>query len=191
MKMDDLKNFDFKNIDLSKVDINSLSTQFFAKKDVLGQMIVIVISVFCLISVWGSHQSQVTENQQAVEDLNKKLNAIKGYEVAIEKSKSFMETLPKEIDEDQISTQIADYALPHNIDISSFSPGTRVSQGLSELISLQITAAGKTYNDLLYFLQAIESSPYAFRVESCSIMPDRLTDGVTADIRISYVKLKK
>ncbi len=193
---------DLMKLDLQKIDLNKLIKLLLDQKQLLVQLIVIAAFIMTLIGLAGLYQEQKTQTQQQTQEFNSKIEVIKEYENVLKQLKSAESVFPQEIDEDQISSEVSDYATQTQVNILSFSSGARKSENLSDVISFQISVKAKTYKSFLAFLQAIESSPYALKVEACSIVPIRgdSTESAGADndnqdmdvqMTISYITVKR
>src|SRR5262249_33311311 len=137
---------------------------------------------------------QHEEFQSEVQKIKAKLEVITSHSEGLKKIKSFLDGLPKQLDEEQFSTQIAEYAGQTNVSILSFSPGTKQAEGWSEVSSLQFNGHSEKYQDFLQFLQLVEKSPFTLRVDSCVLTSTKDSigsgGGVSAIIQLSSVNIK-
>ena len=177
--------------ELQKADLKKLIKTVLEKKDVLAQVVVAGISIVVLIAILGNPQGG--QYRQEIQQLNAKISVIHDYEQGLKDQKLFLAALPKELDEDQFSAQIVDYASQSHVNILAFSPTGKKEEGLAKLSTvstLQINIHVDKYKDFLMFLKNIEGSPFALRIDSC-FLTGKEDKGIDAEMAIAYVSVKK
>ena len=189
---------DLKKIDLKSIDIGKATALLLEKKEILAQGTVLILSVLMLIGLLGGTQAQTEQYRQEIEGLNAKAGVVQSYENGLKKMKSFLAALPKELDEEQFSSLIADCAAQNNVGIVSFSPGQKISENFSDTLSARVVVRAGAYKNLLYFIKAMEDDPHSLRIDACSLSvtsnPGRRGGddrAIEAQIEIASVRVKK
>ena len=192
--LEKLKNIDWKNVDLNK--IVQLLTD---KKSSLAKAAVAVIFIGILIVLVHDYRVQGKDLREQLGKLEEKIDAVEMYGNGRKKMQAFLEALPKPLDEDQLSSQITDYAAQNNVLVLSFSPGQKRAENLVEIITARMSVRVERYQDFLMFLKTIENSPFNLRIDSCFIsmgaaktaMMNQQSNAIEAQMEISSVNIKK
>ncbi len=186
---------DFKNLDLKSIDYEALLEKLAAKKQVLVQVGILILSSVFLIVLVNAYCVQSDQYQQSIKKLNAKIGAVESYESSIKKLRGFLSHLPDALDEDALSAQIADLAVANNVAVTGFSPGGKKSDLVSEAISIGLEVRADTYKDFLFFLKALENAPFALRIDSAKLTGPQgagtETQVIKAHLEVSTVKLNK
>ncbi len=176
MDLSDLKKIDLKNIDLKDFDASKVVPLLLEKKELLAQVVVVVVSIVIGISIVGNYFAQDKKYREDLAKLKAKSEAIDTYEGIVKKTKIYFKAVPKALDEDELSSMVAEYAAKDNISILSFSPGQKKTEGLSEVITVHLSVRTNTYKDLLSFINSIEKGSFPIRIDSCSIVPEHIQE---------------
>lgn len=166
--LNSLKNIDFKNFDLQKKIIPLL----LQNKDLLAQVVVVgltVLILFLTIGRFGIDSKQYSDN---LADLKNKTEVIQDLKSETTKSKQFFSNLPKNLDEDQFSSLISDYATQSKIAILTFAPALKKTEGPAEISVIRMTVKAKSYNDFLFFVKTLEQSAYKLRIDVITLTSD-------------------
>ena len=196
MNFSDLSQIDWKNIDLAKVLQGLIE-----KKELFLQVILSGITVIALISIFNDYRKQSEKYHQEIRQLHEKSKLIGKHNEVLKRLNAFLSGLPKELDEDQFSDRILDYAAQNNLAIVSIVPGQKRAENLHDVYKSRLSMRANDYKDVLLFIKAVESSPYALKVDSCQIITqDRSRDVKSGQPRlpildiqmeVTLVKIKK
>ena len=205
MNFEDLKKIDLKSIDLKSIDLNTIIKLFSGKKELLIQVIAVVATVFVLIVMVTSYQSNAQSAQNEIQELSNKAEVVRKYDGIQSTFKSFMDNVSKDVDINDISSEVSDYAVKSGVNILSISPNGKKSDIYSDSFFLDIGTQCKTYKNLLEFIRNIESSVYPLRLEAVSVLSsdagamsdnsnessDAPVQVIEAKLQIAYVVVKK
>ena len=167
MAMFDLEKL--KKIDLKNIDINKILPLLLEQKEFFAQIVVVIVSVLTMIGILSGYRVQNQQYHREFQQLKDKAQIVQDYEGGMKKMKAFLAALPKELDEGQIASQIADYAAQNNVAILSFAPSQKKTENLTDTITVRMSIRANGYKDFVLFVKAIEKAPFALRVDSCLV----------------------
>jgi len=87
MDLSDLKKIDLKNIDLKDFDASKVVPLLLEKKELLAQVVVVVVSIVIGISIVGNYFAQDKKYREDLAKLKAKSEAIDTYEGIVKKTK--------------------------------------------------------------------------------------------------------
>jgi hypothetical protein len=180
---------ELKKIDLKNIDVVKLKALFLEKKDSLAQAAVILLTIFLLISFIKGYFKSTAEVNAEIKQLNEKVEYLSSLESSKKQIGKYLNAVPKSIDEDELSSQIADFASQNKITILSFSPGQKTEDEKSVTMKGRFDTQASSYKDFLSFLKALEDAPFALRVDSCSVT--QIAGNISSGIEYSSVSIKK
>ena len=154
-----------------------------------------VLAVIGGLMIFNGYRARATEYQQQIKALQDKMDAIGRYKRSQEALKGFFASLPGELENDRLITQLTDYAAQNNVDIINYAPGQNKSEKLYDMFRVRLNVSAGSFSGLLAFVRMIERSPYALRVESFSTGVKNNAGAnaqpATAEMFISSVRVKK
>ncbi len=161
---------------LSNLQINDLKNINYQKylKDLRkkpGVLINLGLIAFALIFsgyTFKKSQHSVKSTRTEISNLENKLKTMETYNETQKTLKDFLDNLPPRITEDDLINLLTDFAQERNIQIESFSPAKRQSSQYYDLSSMILQTRVENYKDLWLFINDIEESPYALRIENWS-----------------------
>ena len=200
----ELKDYDIKNIDVS-----GLIKNLRQRPDIVLNFCIIFLTAITIVKIYGNQQSKEKDLSQKVVVLEEKVKAISKYESAKNELERFMEALPQGLPQTtSMVDKINSMAIDHNIQILSFVPLGKVDHPLYIRSNARVTIAAMRYEDLGFFINEIETSPYNLRIERCSTssgpkdqyrrpssnvlqLGDTVDRQINAEIEIAFIDFKK
>lgn len=162
--------------DLSKLDINDLKNLDFAKiqegilakPDLAVNVALVLLSLFAMFQIFNSRQGEIRNMKGQLEELEKKSAIVDTYHSTQKQLTDLIGSLPKGIQEDKVIDQLTDMAANRNVQILSFSPAQRESKRYYDKIVVNLNIVSNSYKNICLFVNDIEQSPYAMRLEKWS-----------------------
>ncbi len=207
--------FDFGN-SLRNVNISAIKNEeitkrlktLLARKDLLLNFAIIVITVITITKIYDGQALQKKELEVKVLDLEKKSQVVSDYEKAQSQFDNFFNTLPQaSLEVDAIINQINQLAIAHHIQILTFSPRGEFGTELFDQTNIQLVISAVRYEDIGYFVYDIEHSNLNLRVESWatnkatqttnrsfydySVKKETADDEIKVDMEIAAIKFRK
>lgn len=202
MNFKDLSQIDVKDVIRHKLDKKTLQT-FYKENLFLIINISICLIIFVSFFVTSSlNKKNLATLDYKIKETTKKLSTYQILKNNQENFNNFIEAYPKEISGDELISRISELALTHNIQIVSFSPTRAKENDFAEFVAINIKISTKNYTDAISFLQDIEHSPYAIRVnkwQSTANYSNRRSNNdtledelptINATVEIGSIKLK-
>ncbi|MBI4309345.1 MAG: hypothetical protein HY591_03335 [Candidatus Omnitrophica bacterium] len=195
MNLEDLKKIYQGKIDLKSFNVDQFLASLGEKKETVAQVIVVVVSVLTAVWLWGSARDREDQYRRDIDRLNIKAGVVQSYKDGLKKMQSFMETVPKGLDEEQFASHIADHAAQNSVPIMSFFPGRKKSDNFSDALSALVTVRAGSYRGFLQFVKDMEGSAHSLRIDSCSLSSQasggRGEGMIEAQMEISSVSIRK
>jgi hypothetical protein len=190
MNINELKNIDFKNLDYKK--ILELVT---AKKALVIQIVVGVVLLVSLTAMLNDYRVHSEEYNQQIQTLKMNADTARVYAKSMRETKIFLSNVPEALDEEQFSSQIADYANASNVKIIGFRHGPKKGDKQKETMPASVDITAPSYQDFLVFIKTLEESPHSLNVDKCflSLAKGSENDAATfsAHLDILYARVKK
>ena len=115
---------------------------------------------------YNNRQSELHRLQAQAPLLEEKTTAIENFKKSETKKKNFLEDFPQSLDEDELKDFVTDLAVKYHIKIQSFSSIDASSNENYELLSLELNFIVEDFVTLVLFINELESSEYALRVDN-------------------------
>ncbi len=197
MSFNDLKNIKF--------DVNRLKSfswqdvrNFVNEQQVLALNIVIAVGSLLIVSFFMN--ARIQEYSKVKEDLSAlemKEDPVRQYEKTVKESARAFQAFPEALSEDQMVSFITQMAARHQIVIDEFKPPVTNFNAFYQEMTVSLVCSVSKFQDALFFVNGIETSNLAFKVNSWSVRPkdvprDRFVDlssGLVMSIEISSIEL--
>jgi len=176
----------------------------------------VVVTLFSSVSMFGGGRVAVVAMRSEIRKLDDKLEAVEANKKIKLELDQYLKNFPEAQTVDEMVDTLSSYALEENVKVLSFTPAEEEDLDHIRVNSFAISVVGRSYQQVLGFVNAIENSPYALRLESWSgeYFSEEITkggeptarrrrsrnapqverekrEGVTAKIELSLIELKK
>lgn len=175
------------SIDLSEIDFSRLVIGLAEYKKFI-KIFFIVVSLLIAGMIFNEFHHKEQAIKTSVAQAQEKLEVIKSRNTAIQDLGRFKSTLPKEMDQFQLITEISNDANLYHVTITSLYPPEVKNFALYSVLNFQFTAVSDNFRKMMLFLRSIEKSVPPLRIDSWQ--GNEGEDGkVSADIQISAVHI--
>ncbi|MBF0484965.1 MAG: hypothetical protein HQL16_00465 [Candidatus Omnitrophica bacterium] len=177
MEFPDLKNFNpnsIKGFDpaaIKKLKSEDVREFLMARKFEFLAAIFVLITVFAGFYIFSNNMAQVKDLDNKIQALQAKQEPIEKYKKTLQEKEKAFQALPPSLNESSFITQITEIARKRHVRISSFSPPEVVKMPLSSKATVRISCLAPSFKEAIYFLNDIEKSKFAMRVESWAGKP--------------------
>ena len=156
-------------------------------------LVIVVILAFIVLAVviWGGFKTKMLAYQNQVKQKEEKSSVIKQYDLAEKGYNSFLDSIKKPLTPDALSNEIDSFASQNGVEVE-ISPQSPKNIENYVSTSFHLNVKSKDFKSLLLFIQAIEKSPYGFRVDSWNgklSSPD--SEGIESELNITSIQVKK
>jgi len=152
---------DFNNLNIDR--IIQILTQY---QNTVLKAVVIFGALLIAGMLFNGYNGQQQDIRLRMSGVQQKLDVIISRQEAIKNLEDFKASFPKGINEDQIITQITQYATANGISISSLSPEESQNMGLYDVTRVALMGVARDYKAMVLFLRDMEKSPYLFKMDS-------------------------
>ena len=163
MKLQDFKKIDIN--DLKNLDFAKILEEILAKPDMAANAALVILSLFVMFQIFNGRQGEIKTLKGKLEQLEKKGAVIETYHATQKQFTAFISNLPKGVPEDTVIEKLTDFAANHDVQILSFSPAKMESKKFYDKVIVNLNIISKNYKNLCLFVNDIENSPYALRLE--------------------------
>jgi uncharacterized membrane protein len=154
--------FDINNLDASQ--ITNILTEH--QKTII--IVLIVGSLLMAAGIFNDHHAKETALRARMSQEQEKLGVIKSRDAALADLNHFKSSMPKQISEFELITQISNDANLYHVNIASLSPADNKDMGLYDVTDLSFTAVSDNFKDMMLFLRKIEKSDSPVTVNTWS-----------------------
>lgn len=166
MNLSDLKNFDIQT--LQNIDTNDIVDFLKTNISVMISVGVIFLTVFLVVVILNLNGIKSKNLKNEFSELQEKFTAVSEADIIKQEYESFIAQLPKSVEGNDLRNVISQLAVSKDIQIMEYAPLGKKEGELVDLSQVRITILSRTYNNIVDFTKAIESMPYAIRIEKWS-----------------------
>jgi len=162
--------------DLSKIKITDIKGYFenqnweSVKERVLNNptpiicVVAIMITIVSVFFAYDVHKSITETRKTEVSELQKQVEEVSIFENTQKQYHDFLANAPKAISGSKMIEMLSEIAIARNVQIISFSPVSKKSDGHVNITNVGITIASENYADTIRFIHDIEKSPHSIRI---------------------------
>ncbi len=154
---------------LKNLDTNKILPLLKEHKVKAASAVIVFLSLFGLMMIYNNYQARATEYQQLEVQQQQKTEAVGKYKISVTGLQGYLKSLPQELADEKLITQLTDYAVQNNVSIVNYTPSQKKSEKFYDSSRVHLTINVKSFNDFLLFIRTIESSPYFLRVENFTL----------------------
>ena len=188
-----------KKLDLKSFDARKAIASLLAQKELLAQVVVVVCAILGVLFLAHSFMTQNAEYHRQTEALNKKIGLIDDYNGTTKKIKKFLGKVPQGLSDSLLPVRVTEMAVQNHVRVASYTPVVKKEEGVSKAVSGTVMVSAGSYKDFLRFLNSIEESNFALKVESVRLNPHTVASGdnpakqagLDAELEVSSVSLKE
>jgi len=169
MNLADLSRMDIK--DLQKIDYKKMVETLRKRNDILINLIIVLLSLILTVNIMSKSGKKIRSIKKEIGKLEKKITVINNLDAVKAELQEFSETIPEALGEDDLATKLTDWAVARDINIVSVSPVKTKEEDLHNTSSIDLNIETDDYAKLWLFVNDIESSPYALRIDRWQIKP--------------------
>jgi len=150
---------------LKDIDYIRLKDDLLKRKDIIINTVAIIGSLIAILGIYNNNKDDFTNLSQSVTSLEKKLDA-KTELLKIKKEMlNYIENIPIGVPDDELISYLNKAAITSNVQITNFSPSQTKTFKYYNTTSINLEITAKSYGDMWKFIQSIESSGLALRVD--------------------------
>ena len=164
MNLADLSKIDIK--DLQKIDYAKLLQDLKKRPDILISIVFVLATLSFSVNAFTKKKGELSSLQQEVSKLEEKIKVIDSYEAVKKELTDFLANIPEKILENDLINKVTDFAVSRNVQIESYTPMSKQSSPLYDLTSIDLNVSAPDYKNVWLFMNDIEKSKYAIRVEN-------------------------
>ena len=189
----------FKNINITQIK-EALQKH----PEIFVNILLIPLTLFAIIYLYSGRQKEAQKLRNTIVEMRGKADVVARLGQTQKEYDEFIKKFPQSIESDRLIDKISEFAVTHNVQITSYTPAKQKTSGLVELTSISINISSNNYDDIVAFIKDIEESPYTLKVEKWygSLSEERRggdrnpakfeipTILITAELEISSLKIK-
>lgn len=162
---------DLSKIDIKDIDVNKLKDQAIQNKEVVSQVVLVLISIVVAIMFFNQSQFEISQYKYKIATLQAKTGAIEEYNNTQSSVKKFLDQVPAHVPEDKIISFVTDYAGQNNVRILTFTPAVVEKKNTLETTMLKFTLTADSFASMVRFMSDIERGKDFMQVWSCEVEP--------------------
>jgi len=166
MNLKDLTQLDIN--DLRNIDIDQVKSALISKPNVLINIILVGVTVLVAVSVYTNHTVKEKNIEKEIKIASKKLKVVQEHNKILEAIQAFIDSAPVPIEISSLMTMLNENASNFNIQIIKLQPSKVDRSENFEISKIQLSISTSNYKNLLLFIDALENSEYAIRIEDWS-----------------------
>ncbi len=153
--IDDIKN-------LKKEQIKEI---ILGRPEITINILLIAITLYATIFIYSADKNKAKELKNEAVQLKEKLKVVNKSNKLKEEYATFINNFPENINMDELSNKLSEFAVTHNVQILFFTPGGKAKTDFSETTHIKLRISAKNYASVIYFMKEIEESNYNISVE--------------------------
>ncbi|MBF0531800.1 MAG: type 4a pilus biogenesis protein PilO [Candidatus Omnitrophica bacterium] len=166
MNFDDLKNFDWQS--LQKISPEEVVFFLQSKLTLFINTGMILVTLIVLGALWNNARAQQAALLRQLIALKQKTETVAAGKAAAKEYADFFAQLPKPIESDELRDVLSQLAVERHIQILEFTPlGNKENESIN-LLQVRMNLVSDTYRDMVAYIRAIETLPFAVRVDKWS-----------------------
>jgi hypothetical protein len=173
-------------VDLKNLDAAQLSKILSEHQNTVIKSALIIGTLIAGWVMFNDHRVKDQSLRSQMTQVQQKIDAIKSRDASIKELDAFKASLPKKLNEFELTTLISNYARSYHVKIPSLSPAESEDKGLYDNINVKFTATADNFKDMMLFLRKIERSEFPLMINSWSGNQE-LNGEVDFEITISAV----
>ena len=141
-------------------------------------VLAIMITIASVSYAYGIHMDVTETRETEVSELRKQVEEVSIFESTQKQYRDFLANVPEAISGSKMIEMLSEIATARNVQIISFSPVSKKSDGYINITNVGITIASENYADTIRFIHDIEKSPHSIRIGKWSgnlKMPTRVS----------------
>ena len=163
MNIKNLEKIDPKN--LKNINIAQIKEWIQKYPEIFINILLIPLTLFAIIYISSGQQKEAQRLKNTVTEMKSKADVVARLGQVQKEYDEFIKKFPQSIETDRLIDKISEFAVTHNVQITSYTPAKQKTSGLVELTTISINISGNNYNDIVAFIKDIEESPYTLKVE--------------------------
>lgn len=155
------------------------------KKEQAIAIAMVVCAGLFLYMFLGDNMTSIGELNQKITDYEQKEAPLKAYQKTQEENKAFFASAPMSLSEGSFINEIAAIASKRNVKILSYVPMSPTVAGFYQKININMNCEAGSFQQAMFFLKDVESSPLSIRVDTWSAnMPSQLNNSYDSEQKI-------
>ncbi|MBF0489829.1 MAG: type 4a pilus biogenesis protein PilO [Candidatus Omnitrophica bacterium] len=164
---------------------------FVERKSLLLVVLVVILFAICAVQLFRDYSSKVAAYKDKSKQNVLKLNYISEYNKSADELKAFVSSLPTVVSSDEMVNQVADLAAKNDITINNISSSKESQRtDYSSSWSINVSVHVKSFQSLVSFFYALETSKYLFRIQSWAGSGDPKLGTIDCEVRILATQIK-
>lgn len=153
-----LKSIDLSNIDLSKIDTKSIQASLVRRKDILIDLILIVVTIFVVQSLLKTNESRTKTLNQELAQLEEKKKSVTAFEKTQTDFDALKKTIPIGFEtETEIIRTVLNLAQAQGVKVLDYTPTASLADEYSSVQNVNFIFES-SYPQILKFMQSIEKN---------------------------------
>ncbi len=152
--------------DLKGVDLSEARDKLKSRPNVLIIIGLVLVTGTGVVLLYFNFMQRSMKIAQTTKTYKEQWESAKVSKTVKAKYDKFVADFPKKISIDDLIDKVSAFAIQQNVQIIAFSPAQEVSDDYTKISKINIDVSTESYGDLIQFMQNIEQSPYAIRVDS-------------------------
>ncbi|MBF0523455.1 MAG: hypothetical protein HQL24_10445 [Candidatus Omnitrophica bacterium] len=177
---------------LRSINVAELKESILSDPGIVIKYFLIILTFFTVLHTYQKHQEKAGGLNKTILQNEKLLKAINEYNTTKKNYDDFMKNFPQGLPAYQLLDELANISAQNNVHILNFSPATEKDFSQWKLALVNMTITSSDYKNMVRYIQSLEDSHYALRVERWTGSPSQEQGEKTikATIDISSMVLK-
>jgi hypothetical protein len=150
--------------ELRNINYLSLFKEYRKRPLIIINMAIIVGTIFLVLYFVNKNQAHTLSAKHEIPLLEEKIRNIQDYQRAQKELQQFLASTKTPLTEDNLMSQLTDFAVKRNIQIESYAPAKDITNPLYRLTSISVSITAKDYQDLFLFIYDIEKKLPSTRI---------------------------
>lgn len=186
--------------DIKNIDFSQLRENLSHRLDILINIVLIIATLIFSYNFIIKNKQKAKQHKVTITELNEKIKAVEELKDSQESLTKLFNDFPQSIESDKLINMISNFAVSHRVQILSFSPAESWTNDYYELTSINLKILSENYDDIINFINEIESTSYALRIaawnsqlkdQSLRNQDDNADYSITANLEIGIVRILK
>jgi hypothetical protein len=158
---------------IKNLTVEDVKDFLIAKKFEVLSVVILIAGVAGTVVISSNATNEADLLSDQVRVLREKVDPIKKYKKAEEEKSRIVQSLPRALAEDDFISTLTDIAGKRGVRITDFVPPTVQESQYFRKLTSRITCVASTFREAVSFVNDIEKSEYALRIEGWVIRPEQ------------------
>lgn len=171
--------------------LNKIIQQITDNKNIFLVFVVVLFFVIAAVILFGDYSSKFESYKKQNQSKMEKVSLLGEFNRSKEALDVFLKSRPKTLEGNELVSKIEEYAVANHINIIDITSRDPQRYDVYMTTAIRMNMNAKSFKELVSFLNKVETSNYALRVESLSVKAKSPNDGsFNCEVNIVATQMK-